>query len=149
MVYRVTEVDKLFTRTEVINGKAKQSRADYTQSEDDNALVTGVAGDKNALGYFGFAYYEENAGKLKLVPVDGGTGCVTPSILTIAGGTYTPLSRPLFIYPSKQSLRKPAVAAFVKYYLDNVNTFVDDVGYIEAPAEVLQKSRDAYEAAMK
>ena len=135
--------------TEVINGKAKQSRSDYTQSEDDNALVTGIAGDKNALGYFGFAYYEENRNKLKVVPIDGGDGCVTPSLETIAAGSYTPLARPLYIYPSAQSLKKPAVAAFVKYYLDNVNIFVDDVGYIEAPASVLQESRDAYAAAMR
>ncbi len=132
--------------TEVINGKAKQSRADYTQSEDDNALVTGIAGDKDALGYFGFAYFEANKDKLRLVPVDSGKGCVTPSLETIANGTYTPLSRPLFIYPSKSGLKRPEVAAFVKYFLDNVNSFVDEVGYIEAPADVLAKSRAALTA---
>ena len=135
--------------TEVINGKAKQSRSDYTQSEDDNALVTGIAGDKNALGYFGFAYFEENKDKLKLVPIDSGTGCVAPSTETIANGTYTPLSRPLFIYPSTKALERPEFAAFVQYYLDNVNTFVDEVGYIEAPADVLQKSKDTLAAALK
>jgi len=129
--------------TEVINGKSKQSRSDYTQSEDDNSLVTGIAGDRNALGYFGFAYYEENKDKLKLVPIDSGSGCVTPSLETIANGTYTPLSRPLFIYPSDTSLARPEVAAFVQYYLDNVNTFVDEVGYIEAPADVLSASKAA------
>jgi phosphate transport system substrate-binding protein len=133
--------------TEVINGKAKQSRSDYTQSEDDNALVTGIAGDKDALGYFGFAYFEENKDKLKLVPVDSGKGCISPSTETIAGGTYTPLSRPLFLYPSKTALKRPEFAAFVKYYLDNVNQFVDEVGYIEAPAAVLQKSKDTLTAA--
>lgn len=135
--------------TEVINGKAKQSRPDYTQSEDDNALVTGIAGDKDALGYFGFAYFEANKDELKLVPVDSGKGCVTPSIETIANGTYTPLSRPLFIYPSKSALKRPEVAAFVRYFLDNVNTFVDEVGYIEAPADVLAKSKAALTAAAK
>jgi phosphate transport system substrate-binding protein len=133
--------------TEAVNGKAKQSRADYTQSEDDNALVTGIAGDKDALGYFGFAYFEENKDKLKLVPVDSGKGCVAPSTETIAGGTYTPLSRPLFLYPSKAALERPEFAAFVEYYLDNVNTFVDEVGYIEAPADVLAKSKAALTAA--
>jgi phosphate transport system substrate-binding protein len=133
--------------TEVINGKAKQSRSDYTQSEDDNQLVTGIAGDKDALGYFGFAYFEENKSKLKLVPVDSGKGCITPSTETIAGGTYTPLSRPLFIYPSKTALKRPEFAAFVKYYLDNVNQFVDEVGYIEAPAAALQNSKDTLTAA--
>lgn len=135
--------------TEVINGKAKQSRSDYTQSEDDNALVTGVAGDKNALGYFGFAYYEANKDKIKLVPVDSGGGCITPSIETIIDGSYEPLSRPLFIYPSKKSLARPEFAAFVEYYLDNVNSFVDETGYIEATAEVLQKSKDALAGALK
>jgi phosphate transport system substrate-binding protein len=128
--------------TEVINGKTKQSRADYTQSEDDNALVTGISGDKDALGYFGFAYFEANKDKLKLVAVDSGGGCVTPSVDTIASGKYKPLSRPLFLYPSKAALKRPEFAAFVKYYLDNVNSFVDEVGYIEAPADVLQKSKD-------
>lgn len=135
--------------TEVINGKAKQSRSDFTQSEDDNALVTGIAGDKNALGYFGFAYFEANKDKLKLVPIDSGAGCVAPSIETIANGTYKPLSRPLFIYPSTKALKRPEFAAFVQYYLDNVNTFVDEVGYIEAPADVLQKSKDTLAAALK
>ena len=133
--------------TEVINGKAKQSRSDYTQSKDDNQLVTGISGDKDALGYFGFAYFEANKDKLKLVPVDSGKGCVTPSMDTIANGTYTPLSRPLFIYPSKSALKRPEFAAFVHYYLDNVNTFVDEVGYIEAPADVLAKSKAALTAA--
>lgn len=135
--------------TEAINGKQKQSRSDYTQSEDDNALVTGVAGDKDALGYFGFAYYEENKDKIKIVPVDSGGGCVTPSKETILDGTYKPLSRPLFIYPSTKALQRPEFAAFVKYYLDNVNSFVDEVGYIEASADVLKKSQDALAAATK
>ena len=135
--------------TEVINGKAKQSRSDYTQSEDDNALVTGIAGDKNALGYFGFAYFEANQDKLKLVPVDSGSGCITPSNTTIADGSYTPLSRPLFIYPSVKALARPEFAAFVQYYLDNVNTYVEEVGYIDATAEVLQKSKDALTNALK
>ena len=86
--------------TEVINGKAKQSRSDYTPSEDDNALVTGVAGDKDALGYFGFAYLEENLDKIKPVAIDSGGGCVEPSNDNVNGGKYKPLARPLFIYPS-------------------------------------------------
>ena len=133
--------------TEVINGTAKQSRSDYTQSEDDNALVTGIAGDKDSLGYFGFAYFEENKDKLKLVPVDSGNGCVTPSLDTISGGTYTPLSRPLFLYPSKQALKRSEFASFVQYYLDNVNGFVDEVGYIEVPAATLQTSKDTLASA--
>ena len=133
--------------TEVINGEVDRSRSDYTQSEDDNALVQGVAGDRGALGYFGFAYFEENTDKLKAVQIDGGSGCVEPSRETIAADTYTPLSRPLFVYPSKQSLARPEVAAFFRYYLDNVNTFVDEVGYVTAPADILQTSKDALAAA--
>jgi phosphate transport system substrate-binding protein len=133
--------------TEIINGEVDRSRSDYTQSEDDNALVQGVSGDKDALGYFGFAYYEENTDKLKVVKVDGGAGCVEPTRETIASNEYKPLSRPLFVYPSKQSLARPEVAAFFRYYLDNVNTFVDEVGYVTAPADILQKSKDTLSAA--
>jgi phosphate transport system substrate-binding protein len=133
--------------TEVINGTVDQSRSDYTQSEDDNALVQGIAGDRNALGYFGFAYYEQNTDKLKLVAIDKGDGCVTPSRTTIADGTYAPLSRPLYIYPSRQSLARPHVAAFFQYYLDNASTFAVEVGYVELPADRLQKAKDALAAA--
>lgn len=135
--------------TEVINGKAKQSRSDYTPSEDDNALVTGVAGDKFALGYFGFAYLEENLDKIKATEVDSGKGCIAPSKDAVNAGTYAPLARPLFIYPSKTALKRPEFAAFVQYYLDNVNTFVDETGYIDATLDVLQKSKDALAAALK
>jgi phosphate transport system substrate-binding protein len=119
--------------TEVINGKAKDSRGDYTASEDDNTLVQGVAGDKNALGYFGLAYYEENKSKLKDVQVDGGKGCVTPTQATVEGGTYVPLSRPLFIYVRKDAAAKPEVKAFVDYYLKNAATLASDVGYVKFP----------------
>ncbi len=119
--------------TEVINGKAKDSRGDYTASEDDNTLVQGVAGDKNALGYFGLAYYEENKGKLKDVQIDGGKGCVTPTQATVEGGTYAPLSRPLFIYVRKDAAEKPEVKAFVDFYLKNAAKLSADVGYVKFP----------------
>ena len=135
--------------TEVINGKAKQSRSDYTPSEDDNALVTGVAGDKFALGYFGFAYLEENLDKIKATEIDSGKGCVAPSKDAVDAGTYTPLARPLFIYPSKTALKRPEFAAFVQYYLDSVNTFVDETGYIEALPYILAKSKTDLAAALK
>jgi phosphate transport system substrate-binding protein len=134
--------------TEVINGKAKQSRSDYTQSEDDNALVTGVAGNRFALGYFGYAYFKENAGKLNAVQVDAGKGCITPSEETINGGTYTPLSRPLFIYPSEQALKRPEVAEFFRFFLTEVNAVLGDVGYIPLPDAQLKASKDALEAAL-
>ena len=96
--------------TEAIVGKAKSSRGDFTASEDDNVLVQGVANDRNALGYFGFAYYIENQGKLKAAAIDDGKGPVLPSAKTVEDGTYQPLSRPIFIYVSKKSYdSKPKV----------------------------------------
>ena len=105
--------------TEEINGEAQVSRADYTASTDDNVLVQGISGDRNALGYFGYAYYAENADKLKLVSVDNGDGCVTPTPDTILSGEYRPLTRPLFIYVNKKSLERPEVKAFVEFYMEH------------------------------
>jgi phosphate transport system substrate-binding protein len=133
--------------TEVINGTVDRSRSDYTQSEDDNALARQIAGDPNALGYFGFAYYDVNKDKLKLVKVDGGDGCVAPGPDTINGGTYKPLSRPLFVYPSKQALQRPEVAAFFKFYLENVSRVATEVGYIPLPGDKLAASQAALIAA--
>ena len=123
--------------TEHVNGKAKQSRADFTQSEDDNVLVTGVAGDKNALGYFGLAYYIENSSKIKALKVDQGKGggCVSPSAATVENGTY-PLARPLFIYVKKSDAEKPEVKAFVDFYMRNAATLSADVGYVKFPDRV-------------
>jgi phosphate transport system substrate-binding protein len=106
--------------TDEINGEEGASRSDYNASEDDNVLVKGVSGSKNALGYFGYTYFEENAGQLKAVQVDSGDGCVAPSAETAADGTYTPLARPLFIYVNNASYKdKPQVAAFVDFYVKN------------------------------
>jgi phosphate transport system substrate-binding protein len=128
--------------TEAVNGKSKSSRGDYTASEDDNVLVQGVANDKNALGYFGYAYYAENQGKLKAVSVDGGKGGISPSPQTVENGTYAPLSRPIFIYVNAKSLEKPEVKAFVEFYLQNATKLVPEVKYIPLPA-------DAYTMAMR
>jgi phosphate transport system substrate-binding protein len=129
--------------TEAINGKEDASRPDYTASEDDNVLVQGVEGDRYSLGYFGFAYYWENRERLKIVPVDGGAGCVTPTEPTITSGEYHPLSRPLFIYVSKASLARPEVKAFVTYYLENAPTLVPQTGYVALDAAMYQSARDA------
>ena len=119
--------------TEHVNGKAKQSRSDYTASEDDNVLVTGVSGDKNALGYFGLAYLEENKTKIKAVPVDKGDGkCVEPNAANVENGSY-PLSRPLFIYVKKTDAAKPEVKAFVDFYMSNMAKLAADVGYVKFP----------------
>ncbi len=116
--------------TEVINGKAKESRGDYTASEDDNTLVQGVSGDRNALGYLGLAYYEQNSDKLKPLAVDSGKGCVEPSPANVENGTYTPLSRPLLIYVNRAESQRPDVGAFIHFYLENVAFLAKDVGYV-------------------
>lgn len=128
--------------TEAINGKAKSSRGDYTASEDDNALVQGVAGDKNALGYFGMAYYLENQKKIKAVAVDNGKGGVLPSEKTVMDGTYQPLSRPLFIYVNAKALEKPEVKAFVDFYLKNAATLAKEVRYVPLPANAYTVGAD-------
>lgn len=120
--------------TEAIVGKAKSSRGDYTASEDDNVLVQGVTRDKNAIGYFGYAYYEENKGKLKAVPIDGGKGAILPSPQAVQNGTYRPLSRPLFIYVNAKSADKPEVKQFVEFYLKNGAKLVREVKYVALPA---------------
>lgn len=116
--------------TEKINKKAKESRTDYTPSEDDNVLVQGIAGDKNAMGYFGFAYYEENTDKLKVLKIDDGKGPVEPTADSIKDKSYSPLSRPLFIYINKAKMDEPQIKAFVHYYIDNAATLSKEVGYV-------------------
>jgi len=120
--------------TEAIVGKAKSSRGDFTASEDDNVLVQGIANDRNALGYFGFAYYIENQKKLKAAPIDAGKGPVLPSAKTVEDGSYQPLSRPIFIYVSKKSLdSRPEVREYVEFYLKNAPTLVKQVKYVALP----------------
>jgi phosphate transport system substrate-binding protein len=105
--------------TDVINGEEGASREDYEASEDDNQLVTGVSGTEGGLGYFGLSYYEANTDKLNEVQVDGGSGCVAPTAETVQDGSYTPLSRPLFMYPSKEAIAKPEVKAFMDFVVAN------------------------------
>jgi phosphate transport system substrate-binding protein len=105
--------------TDAINGDEGVSRSDYGASEDDNVIVQGVEGGEGAMGYFGFSYVEENEGRVKPLAVDGGDGCVEPSTEAVQDGTYTPLGRELFIYPSAQALERPEVAAFVDFYIEN------------------------------
>jgi phosphate transport system substrate-binding protein len=104
-------------------------------SEDDNALVQGVSGSKYGIGYFGFAYFEENQDKLKVVPIDGGKGAIAPSYDTIKDGSYAPLSRPLFIYANNKELERPEVKEFVKYYINNIGPLAGEVGYVALPDE--------------
>jgi phosphate transport system substrate-binding protein len=111
--------------TEEINGEEGNTRKDYQPSEDDNVLVQGVAGEPGGLGYFGFSYYEQNQDKLNLVEVNPGGGCVAPSQETIADGSYKPLSRPLFMYPSEKALKKPEVKAFMDYVVENYQAIAE------------------------
>jgi phosphate transport system substrate-binding protein len=128
--------------TEAAVGKSKSSRGDYTASEDDNVLVQGVSTDKNALGYFGYAYYAENKDKLKAVPiVDPKTGkAVPPSEETVMDASYNPLARPVFIYVSTRSLQKPEVRKFVEFYLANAADLARDVKYIPLPDDAYEKA---------
>lgn len=119
--------------TEEINGESGAIRPDFTASEDDNILVQGISGDKNALGFFGYAYYIENQDKLKIVPIDNGNGPVEPTFDTIKNGEYTPLSRPLFLYVNAASLEKPQVKEFIRFYLEVAPELVADVGYVALP----------------
>lgn len=121
--------------TEAIVGKAKSSRGDFTASEDDNVLVQGVASDKNALGFFGFAYYVENQKKVKAVAVDGGQGGVLPSAKTVEDGSYQPLSRPIFIYVNIKAAEKPEVKELVEFYMNNAVTLVKEVKFFPLPAQ--------------
>lgn len=123
--------------------KEPSHRSDGTSSEDDNVLVRGIEGDKNAIGYFGFAYYENEGQKLKAVEVDGGNGCVAPSFDAALKGTYKPLSRPLFIYSAGTIVKeKPQVLGFLKFYLENTQELAKEVGYISLPDDVLKAQQE-------
>jgi phosphate transport system substrate-binding protein len=135
--------------TEVINGEVDSSTQNATQSEDDNTLVTGVAGSKFSIGYFGYAYFVENKDKLKALEVDGGTGCIAPTDATINDGTYAPLSRPLFIYPNTAKAKTDAtLKGFVDYYLANAATYAAEVGYVPVPADLAAEQVTAWETAL-
>jgi len=131
--------------TEAVVGKSKASRGDYTASEDDNVLVQGVEGDKFALGYMGYSYYEAHKKRLKALPVEWdekGKPAVAPSTTTVLDGTYNPLSRPLFVYVNLKSLDKPEVLKFVEFYFDNIEKLAKEVNYVPLPAsayEILRK----------
>ena len=135
--------------TEEINGETDAATSFATQSEDDNTLVTGVAGDVHAIAFFGYAYFVENTDKLKAVEVDGGDGCVAPTEETINDNSYSPLSRPLFIYPDVGKAReRPELKAFIDYYLENTNAFSAEVGYIALPDALLAAEKTEWATAV-
>jgi len=133
--------------TDVINGEEGASRTDYSASEDDNVTVQGVGGSKGGLGYFGFSYFEENQGSLKALEIDGGSGCVAPSVESAQAGDYEPLSRPLFVYVKTESLGRNEVADFLTYMLDNETTIAEQAQFVplneDQLAEAEQKLEDA------
>ncbi|MBD1808630.1 PstS family phosphate ABC transporter substrate-binding protein [Microcoleus sp. FACHB-SPT15] len=132
--------------TDAVNGEEGASRGDYTASEDDNTLVQGVSQDQGGLGYFGYAYYEQNKDKIKLVEIDSGNGCVAPSPQTIADGTYAPLSRPLFIYVKKEAAARPEVKALVDFALAADNKeLISEVGYVPLPDDTVALVKSRFE----
>ena len=135
--------------TAEINGEEGASRSDYSASEDDNNTVTGVSGEKGGLGYFGFSYFEENQDKLRAVEIDGGGGCVAPSVATAQDGTYKPLSRPLFIYVKQDALQRPEVEAFLRYILDNETAIAEASQFVPLTDEQLTKAHADLEGALE
>jgi phosphate transport system substrate-binding protein len=131
-----------------IVGEEGSSRSDYSASEDDNTSVTGVAGEKGGLGYFGFSYFEENQGSLKALEIDGGDGCVAPSVENAQQATYKPLSRPLFIYVKKTSLARPEVEAFLRFALDNEQEIAGAAQFVPLTDEQKTKAESDLDAAV-
>lgn len=116
--------------TDAINGEEGASRTDYQASEDDNVTIQAVEGSKGSMGYFGYSYFAENPETLKALEIDGGSGCVAPSPETAQDGSYTPLGRQLYIYPSAEALERPEVQAFVRFYIENIDEIVEAAGFI-------------------
>jgi len=132
--------------TDVINGEEGNSRTDYTPSEDDNTTVQGVAGSEGGMGYFGFTYFEENAETLKALEIDNGEGCVAPSVETAQDGSYAPLSRPLFIYPSDKAIERPEVVDFINFYIENIDDIVTEAQYVPLTDEQKATLAEEFEA---
>lgn len=136
--------------SEAILGEEDDHRSDYYATERDRVVVQGVRGSRYTMGYFGFAYYSENPDQIKAVAIDDGSGCVMPSLETAMTGAYTPLSRPLFTYVAKESLRRPAVQRFVRYFLEQAATdTVSEVGYVPVTESVRADNLERLEAAIQ
>ena len=133
--------------TEAVVGKSKSSRTDFTASEDDNILVKGIAGDKHALGYLPFAYYETNKDKLKALAIVSGEGRegVLPTLENVLNATYSPLSRPLFIYVNKKSAERGEVKEFVHFYLDNATELAKEIHYLPLQAKAYKMARERFD----
>jgi phosphate transport system substrate-binding protein len=129
--------------TEQITGEEGAQRTDYEASEDDNQLVTGIAGTEGGLGYFGLSYYEANTDKLNEVQVDSGGGCVAPTSETVQDGSYMPLSRPLFMYPSADALAKPHVKAFMDFVVANQQAIAEAAQIVALTEEQATEAQSA------
>lgn len=133
--------------TEAIVGEEDASRSDYTPSEDDNVTVRGVSGNKGALGYFGLSYYLENKERLRAVAIDGGDGCVEPSVETVQEGMYKPLSRPLLMYINEDSLAdKEAIDPFLTFLLDNESRLARGAKFVPMTQRQLEDAHTALES---
>jgi phosphate transport system substrate-binding protein len=134
--------------TDVINGEEGASRTDFSASEDDNVTVQGVSGTKGGLGYFGFSYFEENQDTLKAVEIDGGDGCVPPSVETAQDGTYTPLSRPLFVYAKKESFERQEVEDFIQFIIDNETEIAEQSQFVPLNEEQIAEQQQRFDDAL-
>jgi phosphate transport system substrate-binding protein len=134
--------------TDAIVGEEGKSRSDYSATEDDNVVVRGVAGEKGGLGYFGFSYYEQNRDRLKALEIDGGSGCVAPSIQTVQDGSYKPLARPLFVYVKQRSLERLEVEAFVQYLLDNERQVAEKTLFVPLTTAQLERAQSRLDEAV-
>ncbi len=132
--------------TAEINGEEGNSRTDYEPSEDDNVIVQGVSNSPGGMGYFGFTYFEENADSLKALEIDGGEGCVAPSVDTAQDNSYTPLSRPLFIYVSDKAAEETQVSDFVNFYIENIDDIVTEAQYVPLTEEQKATLAEEFEA---
>jgi phosphate transport system substrate-binding protein len=135
--------------TEKVNGRARQSRSDYSASEDDNVLVRGVQGDRGGMGYFGLSYYLENKSKLKVLKVDGGNGCQTPSVGTVQSRAYKPLSRALFIYVKRTSFNKAITRAFIRYVILNEKKVATTAKMVPLTPTQIRKAKRQYNTALR
>jgi phosphate transport system substrate-binding protein len=135
--------------TDVIVGEEGAKRTDYRASRDDNVTVEGVAGSRGGLGYFGLLYFHENQDRLKALQIDGGSGCVAPSVEAAQSGDYTPLSRPLFVYAQKEAFREPHVRAFVEYALDNAVSLAQSAQLVPITDKQLEREQAKFEEAVE
>jgi phosphate transport system substrate-binding protein len=135
--------------TEKINGRARQSRSDYSASENDNVLVQGVAGERGGMGYFGLSYYLANKSRLKVLRVNGGSGCVTPSVASVQSRAYRPLSRGLFVYAKKKAFKRDVVAAFIRHMILNEKTIAQTARIVPLTRSQLAKAKRQYNTAIK